>query len=173
MAISTDACWGGGGHCQTTHFCVEPCILLSNQAFLCRTSVIMNINSAVYINVSGQWPTWWCSPIGQWAVTPGRHVLIMVSEQGTNKPLGTTKSFTKSQNSMACILSFVVGIQRKTSHDIDKSVFVIIRKFGSDTTSPFSAVTKKKYAILQWTNKDPATIFTSMRERHLWKCPDV
>ena len=74
---------------------------------------------------------------------------------------------------MACILSFVVRNQRKTSHDLDKSVFVIIRKIGSDKTSPFSAVTKKKYAILQWTNKDTATIFTSMRERHLWKCPDV
>ena len=34
MAMSTDACWGG-------HFCVEPGIFVSNQAFLCRTSVIM------------------------------------------------------------------------------------------------------------------------------------
>ena len=43
---------------------------------------------------------------------------------------------------MACILSFIVRIQRKISHDIDKSVFVIVIKFGRDTTSPFSAVTK-------------------------------
>ena len=43
---------------------------------------------------------------------------------------------------MACILSFIVRIQLKISHDIDKSVFLIVRKFGSDTTGHFSAVTK-------------------------------
>ena len=43
---------------------------------------------------------------------------------------------------MACILSFVLRIQLKISHDIDKSVFLIVRKFGSDTTSHFSTVTE-------------------------------
>ena len=74
---------------------------------------------------------------------------------------------------MAYILSFVVRIQLKILHDIDKCVLLIVTKFGSDTTSHFSAVTEWKYTILQWTNKDPAIIFTSMRERHLRQCPDV
>ena len=43
---------------------------------------------------------------------------------------------------MACILSFVMRIQLKIIHDIDKYVFLIITKFGSDTTSHFSAVTE-------------------------------
>ena len=47
--------------------------------------------------VSGQWPTWWRSPIRQWAVNLGSSVLVTDSERGTNKPLGTTKSFIKSQ----------------------------------------------------------------------------
>ena len=68
---------------------------------------------------------------------------------------------------MAYILSFVVRIQLKILHDIDKCVLHIVTKFGSDTTSHFSGVTELKYTILQWTNKDPAIIFTSMRERHL------
>ena len=42
---------------------------------------------------------------------------------------------------MACILSFVVQIRPKILHDIDKSVFLIVTKFGSDT-SHFSAVTE-------------------------------
>ena len=45
---------------------------------------------------------------------------------------------------MACILSFVVRIQLKTLHDIDKSVFLIVTKFVSDTTSHFSVVTGVK-----------------------------
>ena len=41
---------------------------------------------------------------------------------------------------MTCILSFIVWIQLKILHDIDKGIFLIVRKFGSDTTSHFSAV---------------------------------
>ena len=37
-------------------------------------------------------------------------MLVTVSEQGTNKPLGTTKSFIKSQNSMTCNVSVIVWI---------------------------------------------------------------
>ena len=43
---------------------------------------------------------------------------------------------------MACILSFVMRIQLKILHDIDKSVFPIVTKFGNDTTSYFFAVTE-------------------------------
>ena len=43
---------------------------------------------------------------------------------------------------MACILSFVVRIQLIILHDIDKAVILIVRKFGSDTTSHFAAVTE-------------------------------
>ena len=43
---------------------------------------------------------------------------------------------------MACILSFVARIQLKILHDIDKYVFLIVTKFGSNTTSHFSAVTE-------------------------------
>ena len=43
---------------------------------------------------------------------------------------------------MACILSSVVLIQLKILHDIDKCVFPIVTKFGSDMTSHFSAVTE-------------------------------
>ena len=68
-------------------------------------------------------------------------MLVMVSEQGTNKPLGLTESFMKSQNSMACILSFVERIKLKILHGIEKCVLLIVTKFGSDTMSDFSAVT--------------------------------
>ena len=43
---------------------------------------------------------------------------------------------------MTCILSFVVQIQLEILHDMDKGVFLIVSKFGSDTTSHFSAVTE-------------------------------
>ena len=43
---------------------------------------------------------------------------------------------------MAYILSFVVQIQLKILHDIDKCVPLIVTKFGSDTTSHFSAITE-------------------------------
>ena len=43
---------------------------------------------------------------------------------------------------MACIFSFVVHIQLKIFNDIDKSVFLIVKKFESDTTGHFSAVTE-------------------------------
>ena len=43
---------------------------------------------------------------------------------------------------MACILSFVVWIDPKILHDMDKCVFLIVRKFGSDTTSHFFVVTE-------------------------------
>ena len=42
---------------------------------------------------------------------------------------------------MACILSFFMRIQLKILHEIDKSVFLIVTKFGSDATSYFCAVT--------------------------------
>ena len=37
---------------------------------------------------------------------------------------------------------FVVRIQLKILHDIDKRVFLVVIKFRSDTTSHFSAVTE-------------------------------
>ena len=43
---------------------------------------------------------------------------------------------------MACILNFDVWVQLKSLLDIDKSVFLIVTKFGSDTTSHFSAVSE-------------------------------
>ena len=43
---------------------------------------------------------------------------------------------------MTCILSFVMQIQLKILHDIGKCVFLIVTKFGSDTMSHFSTVTK-------------------------------
>ena len=49
MAMATGACWGGHFCVEPGIFvsnCVEPCILLSNRAFLCRTSVII-----VYISL--------------------------------------------------------------------------------------------------------------------------
>ena len=42
---------------------------------------------------------------------------------------------------MACILSFLEGIQLKVLHEIEKCV-LILTKFGSDTMSHFSAVTE-------------------------------
>ena len=64
---------------------------------------------------------------------------MLVSERGTNKLLRSTKSFIKSQNSMACILSFFMRIQMKFLHDIGECVFLIVTKFGSDSTSHSSA----------------------------------
>ena len=43
---------------------------------------------------------------------------------------------------MACILNFVMLIQLKILHYIDKRVYCIVTKFGSDMASHFSAVTK-------------------------------
>ena len=43
---------------------------------------------------------------------------------------------------MACILSFVVQIELKILLDLDKCVFLIVKKIGSDTTSHFFVVTE-------------------------------
>ena len=43
---------------------------------------------------------------------------------------------------MACTLSFFWRIQPKILHDIDKGVFPIVTKFGSDMAGHLSAVTK-------------------------------
>ena len=43
---------------------------------------------------------------------------------------------------MVCTWSFVKRIQLKILHDIEKCVFLIVTKFGSDTMSHFSAVTE-------------------------------
>ena len=43
---------------------------------------------------------------------------------------------------MACILSFVMQIQLKILHGIDKSIFLIVTKFGSDMMSHFPVVTE-------------------------------
>ena len=43
---------------------------------------------------------------------------------------------------MVCISSFVMWIQLKIFHDMDKCIFLIVTKFASDTTSHFSAVTE-------------------------------
>ena len=43
---------------------------------------------------------------------------------------------------MAYILSFVMRIKLKILHYIDKCVLFIVTKFGSNTTSHFSAVTE-------------------------------
>ena len=61
---------------------------------------------------------------------------------------------------MACISSWGMQIQLKILHDMVKSVFLIITKFGNAMISHCSVVTKLRYAIVQWTNKDPAIIFT-------------
>ena len=74
-----------------------------------------------------------------------------------------------AQRPRASILSWVILISLNFSYDIVKSVFLIVTKSQSDTTSQSSVTAKLKYAILQWANKDPATIFTCMRERHLRK----
>ena len=43
---------------------------------------------------------------------------------------------------MAYILSFVVRIQLKILHDIDKHFPLIVTKFGSDTTCHVSVITE-------------------------------
>ena len=43
---------------------------------------------------------------------------------------------------MAYILSFVVRIQLKILHDIDKRLPLIVTKCGSDTTNHVSAITE-------------------------------
>ena len=81
-------------------------------------------------------------------------MLVTVSEQGTNKPLGLTESFIKSQNSMACILSFVERIQLKILHDIENCVRLIFTKFRSDTMSHFSVLPSKN---MQFCNEQITT----------------
>ena len=72
---------------------------------------------------------------------------------------------------MACILSWGMRIQLQILHDIVKSVFLIITKFGNVMTSHCSVVTKLKYAMVQWTNMHPTNIFTCMCKRHPQQCP--
>ena len=43
---------------------------------------------------------------------------------------------------MVCILSFVERIQPNILHDKEKCVLLMVTKFGNDTMSHFSAVTK-------------------------------
>ena len=66
----------------------------------------------------GQWPMTYLITLSDWTMScqpwlPVCHVLVTVSEQGTNTPPGLTESFIKSQNPMAYILSFVEWMQLK------------------------------------------------------------
>ena len=74
---------------------------------------------------------------------------------------------------MASVLSWVILIPLNFLYDIAKSMFLDVTKSRSDTMNECPVTTEVKYAILQWANKGPATIFTSMREPHLRQCPDV
>ena len=62
-------------------------------------------------------------------------------------------------------------IQLKILHDIAKNVFLIVTKFCSDTIWDTALLSQLKYAILQWTNKDPVTFFTCIHECHLQQYP--
>ena len=96
-----------------------------------------------------QWPVTYLmmlSPIGQWAFSQGRPTCLSrsVHEVQTNYWTYEILDMIKSQNSMTCILSFILQIQLKILHDIVKSVFLIATKFQSDTTSHCSVVTELK-----------------------------
>ena len=112
----------------------------------------------------------WCE---QWAVSLGRHVLITVSDRGDNKGQWATHSFIKWLTSTASVLSLVVLIPLNFLYGIVKSIFLIVRKSRNDATNQCSVTAELKYAILQWANRDPATIFTSMCECQLRQSPDV
>ena len=90
-----------------------------------------------------------------------------VSYWGDNIGQWATHSLIKWLTSTASILSLVLSISQNFLYDVVKSVPLIVTKSWSDKTSQWSVTAKLKYAILQWANKDPATIFTCMRERHL------
>ena len=90
------------------------------------------------------------SPIGQWVVSLGCHVLITVSDRGDNKCQWATHSLIKWLTSTAFILRLVVLIPLNFLYDKVQSVFLIVGKFESDTTSQCSVTIELKYAIL-WT----------------------
>ena len=46
--------------CRTGHFCVQPCILLSNRAFLCQMSVIMLHEKSFQTNNNNHQVRQWC-----------------------------------------------------------------------------------------------------------------
>ena len=78
---------------------------------------------------------------------------------------------------MVCISSFVARIQLQIFfftwyNERCLSHCHKISKWYDEPLLLLSIDIELKYAILQWTNKDPAIIFTCMRERHPWQCQD-
>ena len=90
-------------------------------------------------------------------------MLITVSDRGDNKGQWAPHSLIKWLTSTTSILSLVVLISLNFLYDMVKSVFLIITKSRSDTTSQCSVIADLKCAILRWANKGLATIFTCMR----------
>ena len=72
------------------------------------------------------------------------------------------------------ILSFVMQIQLKILHAKQKvSVFLkSCQKISKWYDEPVLCCHRDKICNLQWTNKDPANIFTCIHEHHLRQCPD-
>ena len=74
---------------------------------------------------------------------------------------------------MVFILSIVTRIQMEFWYGIKKTcVLFIATKFRGDMMRSCFVVAKSKYASLQRTNKEPANVFTCMRECHLRQYPD-
>ena len=80
----------------------------------------------------------WRTPIGQWAVSLGCHVLVTVSDRGDNKGQWATHSLIKWLTSTTSILSWVILILLNFLCDIVKSFFFIVTKFQRDMMSQCS-----------------------------------
>ena len=76
------------------------------------------------------------------------------------RPVGYTFPY-KMANFHGVYLKFGRIDSANFLYDKIRRVFLLATNSRSDTT------------ILQWVKKDPATIFTCIRERHLWQCHDV
>ena len=86
----------------------------------------------VYAYVSGHWPNWWRSPIGQWAGSLAARCSSRSVDTGENITHGLTNCFVKLLNWNAHILSFVQQKQLIFLYDIDNGLFISGTKIFSE-----------------------------------------
>ena len=96
----------------------------------------------------GQWPRWQQRPAG------GTFPYKMANFHGVNLIFGRIDS-----------TEFFIWYR--------ENCLTYCHKISNWYNDPVLCYHRVKYAILQWADKGAAIIFTSMRERHLRKCPDA
>ena len=103
----------------------------------------------------------------EWAVKPGRHVLVTVSEQGANIGGRLYISFYKTAVSTAFIFSIAKRIQPEFRYDIKTGVFFIGKNFEAIWWEAALLSPSQNMCVYKEQIEESANVFTCMGERHL------